>query len=90
VDDIRLKLSYTKHADCVIFTVIYINVDEDIETVDPKTRMAAFNLRYDSSAQIGHHWSPGHMRLPVYARAIAAYNKRSNVCSTEAPNGVIY
>ena len=41
------------------------------------------------ASQVGHCWVFAKNRLPLYARAIAFYNKRKNICSTDAASGVI-
>ena len=84
----KLKLSYEKESSgCV-------DVYHDIQAHDPQTG-AAFVLTLGDesrpgSACVGFSWFADHTRLPVYARAIAFFNGRKNVCSTEAECGVLY
>jgi len=51
------------------------------------TKEEAF--RVPPSADVGHRWVFLKTRLPLYARAVALFNGRKNVCSTKAESGTI-
>ena len=90
MDDIKVKLMYEKKPAGVRFTVLYADASIDIDTTDPQTGNGAFCLLIEDAKRPGWFWHAPHARLPVYARAIAAFNRRKNVCPVDAESGMLY
>jgi len=86
-----VKLRYEKLPgdDLVRYTIVETEpVEDDTELDDPETYRHAFTMITSDSP--GETWTEPVQSLPGMARALARFNNRKNICSTEAGEGVLY